>query len=996
MNKTVLKIWMLIALFILPFAVQAQREIPADLRQQLQGKTKLADIMQVVDAYYQNGERINDNDGDEEEANPYIHWKRWEWWMSSHLDANGNIVRNINQMNYSAMQATERRWANEIGNLLNSSQTTGRNTGAAALQKEQNTSRAGGGGGDEPNNLAYGDWLLIGPTGDGTGPGDIKGRGRIDRIAFHPTNANIIYAGAPSGNLWKTTDGGSTWNSVTDGLSNPGVGGVAVSPTNGNIVYVLTGDGDSYNPGYLVYDYGSSRASIGVFKSTDGGTSWTQTGPLYTGGDYEGHRLTVSGSNGNYLFAATSQGIYRTTDGGTNWTQVKTGEHWDIKFKPGDDSVVYASSGTAIFYSTQGGRSGTWLTATTDFSVTGAGRIELAVSAANPNYVYALGGATPAAGQFTGIFRSTNSGISYTRRCNTPNILGSEENGLDGNNQGAYDLGITAKPTDAEYVATCGLNVWVSNGSNGASSMVWSTKYREGYAGAANKYIHPDVHAVAYNPLNNYLYAGTDGGIYRSTDDGTSWTNLTNNLITTQFYGLAMRDADADGEGNGVGFLAGAQDNGMKHRTDGGSSIFDHVICCDGYGTAIDADDANVLHMNINSSYYRSLNGGLTATGLLTVTFFSPIALDYFDPDTMYIGGTTTRRTFNATAATPTFTSFGTNTRRVLTTCPSNQARLYGSGGTNVVRSDDRAATWTTKSGTAGWPAGTFTINDIDVYPTNSLEVYASFGGYSDGNKVMRSTSGGDSWTNWSGSLPNVPCYGLAVATEGVYVGTEIGVYFRGYSMTDWVPFYNGMPRAPVTELAVNNNGLIYASTFGRGAWLSNRRSACVASLSISGIRNGQYYYEASNDVTATITASGTTGDSIYVQAGNNVLMNPGFEIQAGSFFKGYIAPCSNGGIPSSARAGEQVIMVPHLTEIRPAVKTPVQQSSYYTINNGRIEFNIAAKGTMEMMGKMPDGSWKTFYPAETILPGFYSINAPNAFSGEIKIKLNRTDLPKL
>lgn len=973
----------------LSLSARAQKFVPDALRQQLQGKTKLADIMAVVDTYY-GADENNSTPNQPEKA--YIHWKRWEWWMSSHLDGNGNFVPNINRFNHTALTENDRMWNAEIERALqgNTSRTSGRTVAERELAAQ---AAAAGGGGDEPQSFAYGDWSFVGPTGDGAGPGDIKGKGRLDRIAFHPSNASVIYVGAPTGNLWKTTDGGSSWASVTDGLANPGVAGVAISPTNGNVVYLLTGDGDSYSPGYLVYDYGSSRASIGVFKSTDGGTTWTQTGDLYTGGDYEGHRLTVSNNNGNFLLAATSQGIYRTTNGGTSWEQVKTGEHWDIKFKPGNDSVVYATSGSAIFYSNNGGRSGTWNTATTDFSVAAAGRIELGVSENNANYVYALCG-NAAAGSYVGIFRSTNSGVSYTRRSNTPNILGSEENGLDGNDQSAYDLGITVKPSDANFIATCGLNVWVSSASNGGTAMVWSTKYREGYAGAANKYIHPDVHAVAYNPLNDNLYAATDGGFYRSTDDGVSWTNITNTISTTQFYGMAMRDADADGDGDGVGFLAGAQDNGMKHRLNSGASNFDHVICCDGYGTAIDPDDPDVLYMNINDGFYRSLDGGATATGLLTVTFYSPLAIDYSDGDTVYIGGSSTRRSYNKFASTN--LTVATNTRRVLTTCPSNQARLYGSAGTNVIRSDDRIATWTTKSGNPGWPVGTFTINDIDVYPTNSLEVYVCFGGYSAGNKVMRSLDGGDTWTNWSGSLPNIPTYGLAIATEGVYVGTEFGVFFRGYSMTNWVPFYNGMPRAPVTELVVNDNGLIYASTFGRGAWLGNRRSACASSLTISGSRTGPYYYEASTDVNATITTPGTTGDEVFVQAGNVVTMNPGFEIKAGSYFKAYIAPCSNGGIPVATRPGQNDILVPHLTEVSSRVKQPASTNNYYTIVNGKIEFNITAKGKIEMMGKQTDGSWKTFYPEENICPGFYSIPAPNAFTGEIKLKFNKADMTKL
>jgi hypothetical protein len=988
-------------LFFVPLIIHAQKFVPAELQRELRGKTKLADIMQVVDRYYTEDDRRNETTGDEDEGGAYQHWKRWEWWMSSHLDANGNFVKNINRFNYDALTAEDRKWGAAINRAIQNSQD--RNAGLTAVQREQQgTNRAaGGGGGEEPPNAAFGDWVFLGPTGDGAGPGDIKGTGRLDRIAFHPTDPNTIYTGAPSGNLWKTTTAGASWFSVTDGLTAPGVGGIAISPTNGNLIYLLSGDGDSYQPGYLVNDYGSSRASIGVFKSADGGTTWTLTGPLYTGaGDYEGHRLTISGTNGNYLFAATSQGVYRTTNGGSSWVQVTTGEYWDVKFKPGSDSVLYATTGTGIFYSTAGGRSGTWIAATTDFSVAAAGRIELAVSPNNPSYVYALGAATPASGQFTGIFRSTNSGVSYTRRCNTPNILGSEENGLDGSNQGTYDLGITVKPTDAEFVATCGLNVWVSSASNGASAMTWSTKYRESYAGAANKYIHPDVHSVTYNPLNNNLFATSDGGIYRSTDDGLSWTNITNGICTSQLYGLSMRDSDGDGDGDGVGFLTGAQDNGMKHRTDAGPTLFDHVICCDGYGTAIPRKDANILYMNINSNFYKSTDGGATAVFRFGVTFFSPIVCDYTQSDTVYIGGASTRRSYDGFATAANLT-IATNTRRVLTACPSLQTRLYGSAGTNVVRSDDRIATWTTKSGTAGWPVGTFTINDIEVYPTNSLEVYTCFGGYSDGNKVMRSTTGGDSWTNWSGSLPNVPCYGLAVATEGVYVGTEFGVYFRSYTMTDWVPFYNGMPRTPVTEIAVNNNGLLYASTFGRGTWLASRRSACTSLLTISGSRAGQFYYEAANGVNSTITTSGTDGDQIFAQAGDTVVMRPGFEIKSGSYFKAYIAPCSNGGIPVANRqAGNEnasnLILVPRMNEVKPGTKAPLSSGNYFTINDGKIEFNLTAKGKLEMLGRQTDGSWKTFYPAESVYPGFYYIDAPNAFTGEVKLVFNKTDMKRL
>ncbi|MBL7727472.1 MAG: hypothetical protein JNM68_07305 [Dinghuibacter sp.] len=560
--------------------------------------------------------------------------------------------------------------------------------------------------------------------------------------------------------------------------------------------------------------------------------------------------------------------------------------------------------------------------------------------------------------------------------------------------QSDYDLGICVKPNNAEIIATAGLNVWRSSGANGGSTMINSSIYRESQ-GPASSYIHPDVHDVQYNPLNNTLYAATDGGFYSSTDDGATWTNISAGIATSQFYSMAMRDTDGNGEADGLQILSGAQDNGIKHRTTAGGSVFNHVICCDGYGVAIDADNPNRLFYNINQNLYRSTDGGSNSTFIASTAFFAPIAIDYLDPDTVYVGGTSSlRRTFDGFATSSTF---AVNTRRVLTTCPSNQARLYGSSGTNVVRSDDRAATWTIKSGNPGWPTGTFTINDIDVFPTNSLEVYACFGGYSAGNKVMRSTDGGDNWTNWSGSLPNVPTYGMAVATEGVYVGTEIGVYFRGYTMTDWVPFFNQLPRTPVTEILVNANGFVYASTFGRGIWLSNRRSACASSLVISGAKTGQYYYEASTQIDATITTPGTTGDEVFAQAGNVVVMNPGFEIKAGSYFKAYIAPCSNGGIPVAARTGEADILVPRMNEIPGAVRTPAENNNYYELTpDGKIDLNITEKGKLVMMAKRTNGTWEPFYPQQNVYPGLYSVAQPSVFIPEIKILLNGKELKRI
>lgn len=979
---------------LLGFSVQvfAQgKKIPPLLQNRLQGKTTLTAIMNEVEKYYITEAR-DQQTGNEERENEYTHWKRWEWWMSSHLDGNGNFVQDYTLLNKQALETVEQKWPAENAAMRNGSLQRPSEE-MPNMQQGQNFTSG-------PNGIesSFGGWLSIGPTADAAGgSGDIKGVGRFDRIAFHPTNANIIYIGAPTGQLWKTTNGGTSWTSITDGLNNPGVAGIAVSPSNGNVVYLLSGDGDSYNSGFLVFQYGSSPQCTGVYKSTDGGTTWNTTGALYTGSNaFVGHRLAVSSGNGNFLIAATNQGLYRTTNGGSTWQQVRTGEHWDIKFKPGNDSIVYATTGSTILYSTQGGRSGTWQTSTTDFSVSGSGRINLAVSN-NPStgqYVFAICG-NAGTGSFTGIFRSTNSGLSYGRRTNTPNILGKDQDGLDGGDQSVYDMGITVKPSSISTIATCGLNVWTS--TTGGLTMNWSTKYREGYGGAANKYIHPDVHDVQYNPLNDYLYAATDGGIYRSTDDGTSWSSLQNGIANGQFYSMTMRDSDGNGEGEGLQLLAGAQDNGIKYRPSNGSSTYNHVVCCDGYGVGIAPNNNNTIYMNINDRFFKSTDGGSTYSDPTggNVTFFSSIAIDYNNPDTVYLGGSSIRRSYNAFTS---FTTIATNSRRVLSTCPSNSARLYGSSGTNLIFSSDRASTWTTKSGNSGWPAATLNVNDIEAYPTNSSEVYVCFGGYSASNKVLRSTNTGDIWTNWSGSLPNVPTYGLAVSVEGVYVGTELGVFFRGYSMSDWVPYYNGMPKVPVTELAVNANGNVYASTFGRGMWFSGRRTACDATTFISGVKTGNWYYEASNTVTATMTSPGSVETEVFVKAGREVVLQPGFEVKAGAYFRGYISPCSNGGIPVASRLSgtEETILLPRINEVNEKTKLPENENNYAMISGSELEINITKDSKVLMEAQDHSGKWLIFYPEQKFSPGLYSLPLPQKNALAYRISADGKTLPMI
>lgn len=984
------RLFLITVFFFLGITVFAQRKIPAALQARLQGKTKVADIMREVNQYYDYGRaNVQDEQGREEEweGNDYQWWKKWEYWAIRRLNPDGTLA-NYRAKNYQAQQDVNNRFGAVLQeaeeNLRQSnyrpSETTGRNQPPDMIPS-----------------LSYGGWSEVGPFDGGTivGSGtniDINGLARMDRITFHPSNASIMYTGSPSGSVYKTTDGGTTWSDIGRGLP-LGVACLKVAPSNGNVIYVFSGDGDSHRSTTFVFNYNVSPISQGLFKSTNGGTTWTKCADMYTGpNDLVGHNITISQSNSNYLLVATDQGLYRTTDGGSSWTQVRTGDINDVVFRPYDDSTVYSCTATTISYSTGGGRTGTWVASTlSPAPAIASQRIELGVrnntSGAQSTFVYALlSGAST--GSFSGIYLSTDIGITYNRQSNTPNILGQTTAGSDASIQARYNLGICVKPTDANYIVTAGLCVWRSNGSNGGTSMIFSTIYREGF-GAASTYIHPDVHDVQYNPLNNNLYACTDGGVYRSTDDGVSWTNLSNGLVGTQFYHMGMRDSDGDGEVDGVEIIAGAQDNGVKYRTTGGS--WRHILCCDGYDGVIKGSTPGYGLMTFNGGIYRTTDGGVSMFSEGGATAFSPVAIDYNNDDTMYVASSSLLRSYDGGQ---TYTTIGVDVNNLIVTCPSNSGRLYGgsSAKTNLRRSDDRGTTWVTKSGNPGWPAGSPIVTDCRAWPSNSLEIYTSFGGYTAGTKVYRSLDGGDTWANYSGTLPNVPIHSLCVATEGVYAGTEIGVFFRPDGAADWTPFYTGMPTALVTDIWAAENGLVYASTFGHGVWLANRYSSCAATINVTGTLDGQHYYEAGTTATVTAFSNGGTGTDIFVKSNGTVELMPGFEIQAGTFFKAWIGPCATGGIPTTGR-GISSVALPHLSEIEPHLQKPLSPTSYFRIANGKIEFYIEKKGRLQMLIRERGADWEPFYGIEISNPGFYSITTPPGMAGEIKLVLNDVEL---
>lgn len=848
------------------------KNISPELASQLSGQTRLDDIMQTVTDYYKGEGFSLSNIPDNTKGNPMVKWARWALSNANRLDENGNIT------DYSSRNFLE-------------------------LMKDRSSS-----GMDETGNTEtmsnVGSWSFIGPnnTSYGSTPQNFLGLGRVDRIAFHPTDDQTIYVGTPAGGLWRTTNNGTSWTMLTKYLPSPGISGVVVNSSNPNILYILTGDGDSNIGGGLVNNMGYVRRTVGVLKSTDGGSTWDLTGELPSiTATTVGYKLVQSPTNTNLLIAATSSGLYRTTDGGANWVRERTGRFWDVRFRHNSGTTVYATGDGADRFVRSTNSGADW-SATVTYSPatpTSTGRGQLAVSNSATAVVYVLWGPVTGNGVFKGLYKSVDAGVTFTRQTTTPNILGNADDGSDNSDQSSYDLAIAVRPTNSTHIFTAGTTVWKS--TNSGSTMTKSTSFRESGAFA---YIHPDVHDLAYHPTSGWLYAATDGGMYRSNDQGLTWVDISPGINTTQFYrGNGFN-------GNSSLFIGGAQDNGVLLRPSA-TSNYRFVLCCDGFDARFYPDDATRGYTSMNTNVFRfnNFNGGATNIHpSVNGKWFANLATHPTDGTMLYVGADSFHR--SNTSGNSYQVQLALNTGWALTSCPSNVNRLYAAGGTsqwggtgNIRRSDNQGSNWTTINGTTFAPTNQ-KVTSIGVDPSNSANVWATIGGFTAANKVFRTTNGTASpptWVNVTGGLPNVPVNCVAVDSDNnAYIGTDIGVYYRGTGMTNWVPFYNFLPRVPVTSLILNEAaGVIKAVTFGFGVWQSPVYSNCPASLTTPSSITGYKLYEAGTTLNSAAIVFGGTNTEVFLKSGNQVILTPGFEARSeNNFTKVYIGPCGN-GIPN-------------------------------------------------------------------------------------------------
>ncbi len=644
------------------------------------------------------------------------------------------------------------------------------------------------------NRVLMANWTNTGPS---TSPGGYAGIGRINSIGFHPTDNNIIYAGAAGGGLWQTINGGASWFTNTDLLAVLGVSGIVVDPTNPAIVYIATGDGD-----------GKDNYSIGVLKSTDGGTTFAATGLDWSVTNYRViRRMIIDPNNNNALLIASSNGIYRTLDAGGTWTQVLEGEFYDIEAKStAASNIFYASSSNSVFKSTDNGS--TWSNV---YTVSNSNRLSIAVTAASPDYLYILSSSSNNNG-FNGLYRSTNSGNSFAQMSSSPNLLGWSATGADNGGQGWYDLVLTADPENAETIYVGGVNNWKS--TNGGAS--WTLKSHWSGDGGVQA-VHADKHAMEWQ--NSTLWEGNDGGLYKTNSGGDTWMYRSNGMVISQMYKLGVSQTDSR-------VVAGLQDNGTKFMSTNGT--WTDVIGGDGMECAINNSNSDVMYGSLYyGAIYKTTDGWNSVTNIRNNisgqpegAWVTPYMLDPTTPTTIYAGFTNVYKSLDQGATWTTIGSgIGDYKKEFINVSKSNSNYIYTGKSNEIRKTIDGGANWTSLN-----TPGT-NLAMIEIHPTDPDIIWAVLQNYNQGQKVYKSTNGGNTWTNVSGSLPNLPVNCIVYqksSQNGLYIGMDAGIYFKDDSMSDWELFANGLPNVEVSELDINyHDNHIYAATYGRGIWKS-------------------------------------------------------------------------------------------------------------------------------------------------------------------------------
>jgi photosystem II stability/assembly factor-like uncharacterized protein len=659
------------------------------------------------------------------------------------------------------------------------------------------------------------------------GPGNIGGR--FNTLAMHPSDENTIYAGACNGGIFKTNNGGFSWSPIFDAMSYLAIGDITIDPNNPDIIYVGTGD-KNFGGGSLLGD--------GIYKSTDAGNSWTQMGLEQTAiitkvivDPTNSDRIFVS-TLGNTYQKTTERGVYRSIDGGSTWQNIlfvsDSSGVADLVMDPTNSDILYAASfnrinlpfqgkvkgpDSKIFKSIDGGDN--WIQLGGGLPTTEESRVGLAISPTDPNTLYALyvDGISLDTKE---IYKTTNGGTTWSP-LGIPIEVTEALGGF-----GWYFGQIHINPYNSNQLIVPGVEMFTS--FNGGSSWIQNVPDWWTYD------VHADKHDVLFLDSDSYIIA-TDGGLYKTNDNGGTWSDI-ENIPVTQFYHVALNPHN-DGLYGG-----GAQDNGSMQGNSFAFNNWDRLFGGDGFRM-------KWLDIDFGSAYYETQNGGLYYNGTDDISF-NPTDPDRVNWDMPYVLDEGTGNLFTGSSQVNLMefapfgfyvpisgdltkvglgTAIGSASSHTITELEQplgNENILYAGTSDGLVWRGNYSAGWSWTNITGTLPDRYVTA--VRCSPDNAGTVFVGMSGYKlneDISYLYKSTNFGATWQDVSGDLPGITVNDVLIVPgyndEKLFAALDGGVYYSEDGGASWNYMGTDMPVATVTELALDiPNQKLIAGTFSR------------------------------------------------------------------------------------------------------------------------------------------------------------------------------------
>jgi len=645
-------------------------------------------------------------------------------------------------------------------------------------------------------------WRSLGPTtipnGQTYGASRVNVSGRVAAIAVDPGNGAHVLCGAAAGGIWESFDRGGSWAPRSDFSSSLAVGALAFDQTRPGIAYCGTGEGNFY------WSLGA-----GVLKSSDGGTTWTQlcTAPFVGQGFYD---LKIDPANSQHMLSANTYGVYETSDGGATWMQRRSIiSAWSISIAPGGGAgaEILAACEDGLWKSTDGGM--TWNNVPLPGAPATFARLAVAHAPRNAGFVYVFGSGGSTSPHTAYLWRRTSAAGAFSAFA-PPAALNTS--------QDWYDWFLAVAPDSDAQIYIGAIDSW--RGDLSGANWTWTALSNKGATGDS---IHPDQHAITFEPGNPAMvYIGCDGGLFRSPDRGVTWQSCNNGLVITEFEYIAQN------VGSSRWLIGGTQDNGTERYT--GNPAWTHVMDGDGGDCAVNHDSPDIVFAEYYGispqistqdgdwTTFRGLSPSVPANeGSL---FYCPYTCSANGGNTLALGTAAlyVSRDNGTTWTRLTFPSAATASALYV---PGPDAVYVGTTDGRILHTNWNGSAWSTLSAMTTPRAGANT-SSIYVGANNANILIVSYSTIN-GGRVFVSTNGGSSWTDRSTGLPALPVNVVEADSRNsnrIWVGTDLGVYQSLDLGATWTNFSNGLPNVLIGDLLFHPDAwVLRAGTRSRGVW---------------------------------------------------------------------------------------------------------------------------------------------------------------------------------